>query len=649
MASFDDFKEKVQKGPGTPEHDVLLKHCMNLIKKSRAEMGKHYSTWDYHDQVFRSRKVLDKEDRSANAKGQPAKMIIPLTFAQVMTFVAFSIMTTTQNQRFYELVPTGTRFMPLKEPIELILERDLRRNSWSAFLFQFFLDIGKFCFGAAEICYKEEFRMVRIPQTTTLPGAFGLDTTQTTSDFQKIPTFVGNKVYPVSPYRIFPDVDLPLTRFQEGKYCASEDMFTIEALRSDADNLFSLDKIPKMSEKEYVDRRKNTRIDVLDFMPIRNQPPGDGIELGDKGALVKTGGLVVTKVVLDIIPNDFTMNAEEDKPLGTEKFPIRYIVWYANDKTVIRFEEAYFLHGQFPYIIAQMMPDQQKLINEGLSDTCDQLQNTCTWLTNAHVTSIRSCMEGGKFILDPAGIDIKGLNSRSPYIFLKKNASQTGVDRYIKQFTVTDVTAGFMNDVAGLKELMEDCTGYSKILQGSSSDGRRSATQDRAVIQSGSARAKTTLSTIWDTAFVSLGKQFIANNRQEMDHDTFARIIGPQDADPLDPNKLDLETLYILFKADPITIATAEDFFVFDATLPSEKSFLAQSLQEILVAVMSNPEMAQILGYGAEQIKQLFDEIYELRGVNPPYMPKPAQPPTQPPGIVPMQPPPQPNPAQLSA
>lgn len=651
--SFDTFKDSLviktktdeKHGQPSKEHDAFLRHCRDLIATSRKEMCKHYSTWDYHDAIFRSRRIIDKEDRNANAKNQPAKMIVPLTFGQIMTFVAFNVQSVTQNKRFYQLEPTGTEDNPLAEPLERILERDLRKNTWLSFLTQHFLDIGRFCLGAAEVCYHEEYRNIRIPQTEASVGAFGVETTTATNAFQKIPVFVGNKLYPLSPYRIFPDCGrgLPLTRFQEGEFCGSEDMFSISTLRSDSAALFNLKEIPKYSAKEYSDRRNQSRVDEMDFMPDRRQN-GES-ELRDPEAMVKTGQVVVTKVVLDIVPRDFECDGQH--PLGDEDFPIRYIVWYANDKTIIRFEEAYYLHGQFPYIIAQFLPDQHRIVNEGLSDVCDQITNTITWLINAAITSKRSSLDG-KFIVDPAGIDIKSLESRSPYIFLRKNASQTGIDRYIKQFQTVDTTATYMQDAAQLKELLEQVSGYNGQMQGQTTPGRRSATSDRVTAQGASARGKTVLGSIWDSSFEPLGKQLIANNRQEMDFETFSRIVGdslpdnttaqpipdPMTGMPAFP-KYTIEELYTLFAADPITIATAEDFFVYDGTQPAEKAFLAQSLQEIFMAVVSSPEVAAVMGWGPAQMKELFNQIYLLRGVTPAILPPSLPAPMPPQNVLP--------------
>lgn len=619
--SLETFREALVlengKSPSI-EHETLLRHVKGLLDISRKDMGKYYSTWDYHDEIFRSRRRPDHEDRVAATHDQPAKMIVPLTYAQIMTFVSFCVQTVTQNKRFFELEFKGNKPDELKEPMELILENDVRRNNWNAFLVQFFLDVARFWLGAAEVCYKEEMRNIRVPMTEQTTGAFGVQGTKETNTFQQIPTFVGNKVYPISPFRFFPDTRLPLTRFQEGEFCGSEDMFSMSSLRSDEETLFNLDLIPKFNEQQYKDRRNKSRIDAMDVVPAPRQ--GESNTVTDSKNMVTSGAVVVSKIVFDMRPKDFKCGDGEDKtsPLGDENFPIRYICWVANDATIIRFEEAYYLHGQYPYVMAQFLPDQHKTVNEGLSSICDQITSLITWKLNAHMTSQKNSVES-KWIIDPAGVDVKGLNTRSPYIFLKKNASQTGVDRYIKQFITQDVTQGVMQDVAALKDLLEGISGMSAQMQGQYSTGRRSATQDRVVAQGASARGKTTLSTIWDGAFEPLGRQFIANNRQEMDLETFISVVGPGPFGVM--QNIPVQQLFLLFKADPIAIATSQDFFVFDGTLPSEKAFLAQSLQEIFTQITSNPGILPLLGYGPAELRYIFDEIYELRGLTPPMLP----------------------------
>src|SRR5207344_1467930 len=104
--TFDEFKKKVQ-DVDSSEHSALLKHVKGLAKISYKEISRHFGQWDENDRTFRSEYKPDKEDVESVRKGQMSKMIVPMTFSQVMTFVSFAIMSITQNKRFYELEPTG--------------------------------------------------------------------------------------------------------------------------------------------------------------------------------------------------------------------------------------------------------------------------------------------------------------------------------------------------------------------------------------------------------------------------------------------------------------------------------------------------------------------------------------------------------------
>lgn len=646
--SFESLREQIQLEPDdwsseedkifadNEAHDTLLRYVKSCVKESRNVVAKHYEQWDYNDLIFRSRRAVDKEDRAAVLKGNTAKMVVPLTYSQIMTWVAFCVMTVTQNKRFWVLDPTNQLANILREPLEQILERDVRRNQWNTWLIQYFLDIGKFSLGCAEVSYEEDVRYIRMPKTQQKSGPFGQPMQVSSNNYEPITMFLGNRVRPISPYRFFPDHRVSLERLQDGQYCASEEMWTMSKLYSSSLDLFNLDLIPKLSQKEFDVRKSISRVDEI---PMRvNSNLGSGGSLSPD-TYMKHGGVIITKGVYDIIPRDFEVRGK--KILGKEKFPLRYIVWYANDKTVVRFEEASFLHGQFPYIGARYIPDQHHQINEGLADVCDQIQEYITWLVNTHKASQANSVES-KWAVDPSGVDIKSLESRSPYIQLKRSAANMGVDRYIKQFKTEDVTAGTPQEIATFKELLESLTGLSGFMQGQSSPGRRSATQDQVVTQGASARGKTILGSIWDCSFVPLGRQLIANNRQDMDLETFQSIVGDNPVPELINQQTGMpwmvEEIFELFQGDPVKIATDENFFVFDNTLPAEKAYLAQSLQEIFMEMLQNPAIAQVMGYGPVQFRQLFEDIYTLRGVSTARLPAPI-PPAPPAGAPGQQPP----------
>lgn len=608
-------------------HSYLRDFCKKYVKRSREHMSNNYDAWDYNDLIFRSKRKLDKEDRAAMLKGNTAKMILPLTFSQVITFASFCIATLQQNQRFFQLDPLGSEEQPLDEPLEIILQRDLAKNKFTAFLCQFFIDIGRFSMGVGEVSYEEHFRWMNLTTQEPAVGPMGQPTTVAKTGLQAVPVFNGNVIRSVSPYRFFPDLDFPLSRYQEGKFCFSEEIVALTTLRGWADqmDLFNLDFIPKMGVTEMEDRKRISRIDEI---PVRQNSNMGSENQINTDAFTRSGNVVLTKGVVEILHSDFKPDGEA-QILGSENLPVRYIVWYANDKTVIRFAEATFLHGQYPYFMSQYLNDQHKIVPEGLADLCDQLQEYSTWILNSHKAAQAQALES-KWVVDPSGVDVKMLESRSPYIYMKRDAAGQDVNRYLKQFKTEDVTQNAFSDIEAAKDMLDAVTGISPFMQGQSSPGRRSSLQDNVVTQGGASRGKFHLSQIWATGFADLGKQLIANNRQEMNVETFMRILGPNPSgimvDPATNMPYPPEQLFAMFQSDPFDIAAAEHFFVWDATLPSERQYLAQSLQEIFIELMQNPALPQLIGYGPTQMRDLFAEIFLLRGVPSSRLPAPLQP-----------------------
>ena len=66
-------------------HKELLEHVKELVKMSRSKMSKYYDDWDTQQEVYRGERQLDKSDAEQELRGKPIKMVVPSTFAQVMT------------------------------------------------------------------------------------------------------------------------------------------------------------------------------------------------------------------------------------------------------------------------------------------------------------------------------------------------------------------------------------------------------------------------------------------------------------------------------------------------------------------------------------------------------------------------------------
>lgn len=585
-------------------HDALLDHAKRLVRMSRAKMSSYYPDWDMQDSVFRGEKCPDLDDRKAMQRGKPGKMIIPNTYAQVMTFTSFQFLMFNQNRRFFELQGTGPEDSGMKkEDSELLLERDLRHNQFNGKLFQFLLDVGRFGPGIIETNWQVDKTKAWItPEPVSMNTPSGLATTvQGAAGWQEFTRFEGNEIKNVSPYRFFPDTRHALTNFKRGEFCAVEEEYGMGQLRKMAANkeVAGLDHIQPLKNSYVKDRGGETRWSLL----------GDDKAVQRFDSNNDSSVALITKLQIYLIPSKFTYG--EKKKLGPEEFPVLYDLWYANDNRVIKCEPNRNWHGEFSWNLGQFTPDMHRIVNFGLADLIYPIQDAISWFINSHITSVRRVI-GNRLIIDPKIVETKTLDGEGD-IYLKKGYGGP-LDRAVGQLRVQDVTGGHMGDADTLNKITEMVTGVNGNAMGQYNSGRRSAQEARVVTAGAAGRMKMHGQLLWESALGQMGKQMHSNLRQSLSFESFNRIVGSAFAAPqgTDPEAF-MSQRYAAYKGTPEDVICGDDFFMFDSTLASEKGFIAQSLQELLVSVMTNPVAAQTWDISA---KALMEEIQRLRGVS---------------------------------
>jgi hypothetical protein len=578
-------------------HQQLFLHVKGLVDMSRHYMIQYYDIWDHNDDVYRGLKRPDKEDVNARNRNEPEKMVVPLTYSQVQTFIAFCTALYTQRERVFELIGTGEEDHRAAKIGEALIDRDLTYNCFPVKLYQFLLDVGRFGIGIIKSAWHRDVYTQERTTTIPAPSIFGipLGAPRTTTEMAEVVRYLGNKLINVSPYSFFPDVRLPLYRFQEGEFVASEDMYSLSHLRQ-------MEKNGDVSGIQWVKPQK-ADVFALRRRLIRQTeraPMGPGRMA--TGSAQTVGAAILTEVQVSLVPSMFKINGE---PMGPEDYPVRWNIWYVNDTRIVKAEPLGYKHDLYTYDIGEYSPDMLNLINEGLADSMDRLQDVISWLINSHITNVRKVI-GDKLIVDPSGIEMKDLTERRPVIRLRPDAARTGVDKWVKQLQVVDVTANHMKDAQDLQSVVQLTTGINDNALGQYHVGRRSATEARNVNSATAARLKVTALMLFRQTLEPLARKMLSNLQQGLDVETFVRVIG-ENANPAD---------YAQFtKVTKDDLVGDYDFEVFDGTLPMERAEQAAALQEFLQAMFMNPQIVPVLGY---DIRKLVAEWLELRGIRNP-------------------------------
>lgn len=581
-------------------HTALLSSTQSLVKMSRAKMATYYPEWDRQDCIYRGERWTDLDDYKAKSSGKPEKMVVPNTFAQVMTATSFLFLLFKQNERFYTLNPTGAEdYGNKREDCELLLQADVQYNNFDLLVYQTLLNGFRFGLGVTAVEWEVKKTRALVKQATPPVMLNGVELPQTpTASWQEFVKHEGNRVRAVSPYHFFPDTRHPIAKFQDGEFCAVEEEYSMAALydlqaQGEVAGVEHIEALPR----EYArlrggETRWNFKEDTKSYRSFRADNP--------------SSVALVTKVHRWIVPAKFKFGPN-DEPLGPEEFPILYHLWYANDNRLIRVEPAEEWHNEFPYCVGQFSPDTHRLINLGLADIISHLQDVISWLINSHITSVRRVIQN-RCIIDPKFVDTTTLDGEGD-IYLKKSMS-VPLDRAVGQLRVTDVTAGHMADSDMLSRVMQVITGVSDNMQGQFSPGRRDATQSRNVAAGAASRLKMHGHLFWSGLFGRQGRLMLSNLRQSISLPAFTRVIG---------NAADVQDRYnaVVAAGNPEEIICSQDFFPFDSTLASEKGYLAQSLQELMSIILTADPMAAQRLTATINPARILEEVQQLRGSGP--------------------------------
>lgn len=583
-------------------HLKLLQHCKRLADMSRSYMNRFYNQWDANDKTIRGERVPDAEDAKARLRQEPMKLTLPFTYAQVQTFIAFMMSLFNQRAKFYEIEDSGSDdSMNPELDAEKCLNRDLRRSMFSKVQYQFYLDLCRSSFCVAKHLWEEEEMegLFVAPETepdapTLFGGTLPASTpAQTTTKF----TRQGNKVVSVSPYHFLPDIRMPLSRLHEGEFCASEDEFSVVRLKQMEQNglIVNSKEIKPLGQEGMQTRRLNylNASNADNFKTAAGQASGGGM-------------CVVTEMQIWITPKDFT-DTYGKNPLGNEEAPVLFVVWYANDQVILKAEPMNYSHNKFTYDVGEYSADQMRVVNESLSEVVSQLQDHATWFMNSRVTNVRKVI-GDKLVVDPMGIEMQDLIERKPIIRLKSGVARSGVDTWIKQLQLQDVTTNHITDIEKIWSFMQITSGINDNALGQFSSGRRSAAEARTVNAGAASRLKTIATILWETLFNPLGNKLLFNY-QNLELDEFRRIIGEPNADQT--------------RLDAMKKAIGDGLMLefFDGTAPSEKGYIAKQMQELLEVLLQNPQVASI-----EPFRTMIVEIADLTGIRSPerFLPPPA-------------------------
>jgi len=572
--------------------------CMKL---SADRMSRLHASWDSNSYIYRGYRMPDKDDADAMKDGEPPKIIVPITYAQIQTALSFILATYGQRDNVYECRGLGPEDEKNTFALNTDLSYQLNDQKFTLKLYFWLLDALKQGFGVIQCEWDERYTDMRVARQETefsIPGLIGgmfgkKMPTKTVESVESVLNYQGNKLTNISPYAFFPDPSVSIANFQQGAFVATEIETSKHVLESQEGEIyFGVDKIPLSMSK-----------DLLEMRPRRVKGPFSEDETRKPPLTNQTDSTARILTTMQFTMSQKDASKKFDVNLGDDTKPIKWLVALGNDQKVIRFEPLTYLSGRYNYEVIEYSPDHDAFYNSGLADTIAELQNLTTFMLNSHVVNIRKVI-ANRFVVDPSKVMMDDIKNGS--IYIRTQGSTADINRVIQQLQTSDITRSNVADMESLAGLIQVVTGISENALGQYTTGRRSATEARNVNAGSAARLKMHGSLTWLQGVEPLGKQILSNTRQWRTKEVFDQIVGEKA----------LETPFEqVILANPDRIAGGYDFIPYDATLPTDRQYQAGMLQELFKILISNPNSMQLLNKNPMKLMNYIAELYNIRNL----------------------------------
>jgi hypothetical protein len=453
------------------------------------------------------------------------------------------------------------------------------------------LDQGKYGLGVIGEFWDKEERIIAqiIEEPAQFFGSIQIRKARKRKITDRVPGYVGNKLYNVRPFDFFPDPRVPVHRFQEGEFCGVYgELGWNTILRRAEQGMYTNIELLRPGERGSVGEREagSAQLELPDTDEFHTSNPFDK-KASD-----------VTKIYecyIELIPSKWE--------LGKGDMPEKWVFTVTNDfKIVIGAQPLGAWHNKFPFHVLEFEPEAYSIVPRGIPEILKPIQDTVDWIFNSHMYNVRKVLNN-QFVVDPSRIVMKDALDGVPggMIRLKPSAYGTDPKLALHQLEVTDVTQNHLRDLQVVNDMGQRTLGVSDAILGlQQRTGRRSATETRQSTTFGINRLKTVAEYISAMGWSPMSQMLVQNSQQYYDMERKFRIVG----DLLDfagPKFIDV---------DPESIQGFYDFVPIDGTLPVDRFAQANLWRELLAQMKNVPGLTE-----QYDVARIFAWVAQLAGL----------------------------------
>lgn len=575
--------------PGSETHDRLLKHIKSRLYHSETKMKDFHLRWQAAELRMRAYiNLVDWENliKISNDTGEPPKptnIVVPYTFATVMTIVTYLIHTFTGRRPMFDVGNLKSETQESARYMEMILQYNADHTRLIRAFFQYMLDGETYGLGVLRTRWRTDksMRTVWKRPLVILPG-FGPNKAQPVRE-ERI-SYDGNDVNNVDPYMFFPDPNVPLVELnRRGEFAFWRAFDSKHMLKLAEHNgaVKYIDDIPKQMPNNVAGNLTDSQ---------RNAKTGTIVDSGGNRIMGNPDYYQIDQGAIYLIPREMG--------IGDEDYPIMYLGTMANKAQIIQLERMESDHGMLPVSIIEPYSLGYGFGNLSIVDYLSPMQDHMSWLVNSHMDSVRRNLNG-LFMVDPTMVEMQDFADPQHGLMVRMKPAAYGRDvrSFLFQLNAQDVTANHMSDFEAMTRIGDTLAAVNDNVRGlHDAGGRKTATEVRTSGEAAASRLASHARLLSAQGMTDLTEQMSVNIQQYQSEEFYMQVVG--EAGKITPLRVRPEMV-------------AGDFYypVHDGTLPIDRVAMVDVWKELFTVVAGNEGLAQQFSLG-----QIFEHIAKESG-----------------------------------
>lgn len=583
---------------GTDAHTRLARQITSRLQLSYDAMSNRYSKLAENEEQFHAyipETEADAERRQGrDVNGVPSYRTIEIPYSYAMALTAHTYFTTVFLSRSPVLQYLGRHgeTQMQEQAVEAVMDYQTSCSRSTVPLFIWLLDPAKQGFGVVGSYWEKRTitrrKFVDVPVTflgRPIEGKF-----QREQVLEEKVIYEGNRTYNVRGQDFFPDPRVTMRNFQRGEFCARYvEVPWHDVLQGAADG--------KYFNVEFL-RQQTKSSPGIESGVIPRDEGGAVSELPGTFGYTIDSALPAAyikghEIYVRLIPKLWRVGAEGRPEVWVFTISSNGIIFGATpleDPT-----------DEFPFDLIEAEVEGYNLFAKSTMERVKPLNDTITWLLNAHFYNVRQTLNN-QFVFDPRAVYSEDVENPMPGrgIRLKPEAMGRDIRTIFQQLQVSDITRGHMTDARTVEELFQKVLGINDAIMGVlDPGGRKTATEVRTSSSFGTNRLKTQCEYMSAMGFSPYGQRLLMRTQQNYTTERKHRIVG------------DLAQYATQFvNVTPQDLEGFFDYVAVDGTLPVDRYAQANLWKELMAGMANFPQIMQTY-----DVAKIFGWVAQLGGV----------------------------------